>query len=349
MRARLWVAAAVLVVGAAISGFVGYTWWRLTEQPLPARSAGFTFTVVPGETLDAVAHRLARLEIIAHWWDLVLLARVRGEGAHIQAGEYRLAAGSTVAKLLDIMVKGRVLLRRFTIVPGTTFAEVLRSLETDPYLDHRLAGLDPRSVMRRLGHPGDRPEGRFFPNTYFFARGTSDAAILERAYSAMQQYLEAHWPERAAGLPLGTPYQALILASIVEKETGKPAERAQVAGVFVRRLERGMRLDADPTVIYGLGANYHIKLTRADMARDTPYNTYLHYGLPPTPICMPGAPAIQAVLHPAAGKALYFVAKGDGTHVFSDTLPEQEKMIEKYELNQGSGGGHGGSGTIHHP
>lgn len=186
--------------------------------------------------------------------------------------------------------------------------------------------------MARIGHAGQHAEGRFFPDTYHFPRGTTDVAFLERAYREMVQRLERAWAGRASDLPLKSPYQALILASIVEKETAQPAELPRVAGVFIRRLRRGMRLQTDPAVIYGLGPDFNGDLTRADLKRNTPYNTYLHKGLPPTPIAMPSAAALHAALHPAPGKALYFVAKGDGTHQFSDTFAEQQRAVLKYQI-----------------
>lgn len=349
-RTRLLAAAAAFALLCAAAGWAGYTAWRLLAAPLPPSAARMTFTVSPGESVDAIARRLAHAGVLTHAWDLALLARVRGEAGRVQAGEYRVAAGMSVADLLAMLVQGRVLMHPFTIVPGTTFAEMRSALASDPQFRNDLKGLASAAVMRLLGHPGESPAGRFFPNTYFFPRGTPDSAVLARAYSAMQRILDAQWTRRATNLPLHKPYQALILASIIEKETAVADERVKIAGVFVRRLRRGMHLDADPTVIYGLGAAYHGKLTRADLHKETPYNTYLHRGLPPTPICMPGLAAIAAALHPAPGSALYFVAKGDGTHVFSDTLAEQQKMIQKYELDRKGGSGKdGGQGTVHHP
>lgn len=350
LRRRRTLATASAILALCFAGWAGYTSWRLFVAPLPAAATGTTFTVSRGESVDDVARHLARKGVLAHGWDLWLLARLRGDARRVQAGEYRVAAGMTVSGLLAMLVQGAVVMHPFTIVPGETFEEVRASLTANPVFDDDLGRRTPAAVMGLLGHPGQSPEGRLFPNTYFFPRDTADSAVLARAYGAMQRALGMQWARRATGLPFDQPYQALILASVIEKETAVPGERAKIAGVFVRRLRRGMHLDADPTVIYGLGAAYHGKLTRADLRRDTPYNTYLHRGLPPTPICMPGLAAIEAALHPASGKALYFVAKGDGTHVFSDTLAEQRKMIEKYELNAKGGNGHSkGQGTVHHP
>lgn len=326
--------ALALILAAVIAGWCGYTWQRLNHARLPAASAGTVFTVEKGESLAALSHDLAERGVLVHGWDLQLLARLRGESGRIQTGEYRVPADITAAGLLETMVKGGVVMHAFTIVPGETFASVLASLDSTPIFEHDLKGLDAAAVMVRLGHHGEHPEGRFFPQTYDFPRGTPASKALARAYVAMRRHLSAAWKNRAPDLVPETPYQALIVASIVEKETAVPAERPRIAGVFERRLKRGMALDADPTVIYGLGDAYHDKLTRKDMRQDTPYNTYLHRGLPPTPICMPGKAAIEAALHPTPGTALYFVAKGDGTHVFSDTLAEQERMIRKYQLHR---------------
>jgi len=340
--ARRAFAVLALAAAAGAGAWVGYTGWRITSASLPAAAGGTTFDVKPGESLSRVAHKLARRGVLEHAWDLTVLARLRGEGRHVQAGEYRVAPGASVSDVLAMLVGGAVVMHRFTIVPGETFHELRAKLAADPVFHDDLEGLDGSAVMRKLGHADESPEGRFLPDTYAFPRGTRNSAVLARAYASMQHFLSGAWQDRATGLPFHQPRKAVILASIVEKETAVPDERARIAGVFVRRLERGMYLDADPTVIYGLGPTFDGNLTRADLHRATPYNTYVHRGLPPTPICMPGRAAIEAALHPAPGKALYFVARGDGTHVFSDTLAEQEKMIRKYQLHEPAGNGNGG-------
>lgn len=334
-RRRLILGAAILVA-IAIAG-VSYTAWRLTRVPLPAAANGVVFTVKRGESVERLAHRLATRGILMHAWELEVLARVLGDSGRVRAGEYRIEASMSVAGLLDKLVAGQVLMHSFTIVPGTTFHIVRARLEGDGAFRDNIKGLDPARIARLIGHPGISLEGRLLPNTYDFPRGTLATTILERAWTAMQQTLQRLWAQRAAGLPYTSSSQALIVASIVEKETARSSERPRIAGVFVRRLQRGMYLDADPTVIYGLGPTFNGIITRADLHRATPYNTYVHRGLPPTPICMPGVAAIRAALHPMPGKALYFVAKGDGSHVFSDTLAEQQKMIRKYQLHQESG------------
>jgi len=341
-RTRRFLFVLALAAAAAGGGWVGYTAWRLTRAPLPPTAAGATFDVRPGDNLSQIAHRLARRGVLEHPWDLTVLARVRGEGRNIQAGEYRVAPGMTVSGLLAMLVNGRVVMHSFTIVPGETFRTIRTKLAADPAFHDDLGDESAAQVMRTLGHDGVAAEGRFLPDTYSFPRGTDDSTVLERSYAAMTTFLAGAWKRRATDLPFHKPEQALIVASIIEKETAVPSERARIAGVFVRRLKRGMYLDADPTVIYGLGPGFNGHLTRADLRRPTPYNTYVHRGLPPTPICMPGRASIRAALHPDKGKALYFVARGDGTHVFSDTLAEQEKMIRKYQLHEPAGGGHGG-------
>ena len=336
-RFLIWTFLLALLAATAAAGYVA---WRITVAPLPAGATGVTFVVKHGDSVKRVAHRLQARGAIRHAWELSLLARLRGEGGNVRAGEYQIPSGLSVAGLLDMLVSGRVVMHSFTIVPGTTFHEIRSQLEADPAFEDDIKGLGSAQIMKLIGHGGEAAEGRFLPNTYDFPKGTKDSVVLARAYDAMHKELAALWPQRAVGLPYKTPEQALIIASIVEKETALAEERARIAGVFVRRLQKGMRLAADPTVIYGLGSRYNGDITRHDLHFDTPYNTYLHRGFPPTPICMPSLASIRAALHPEPGKSLYFVAKGDGSHVFSDTLAEQEKMIEKYQLHKGGGGGH---------
>ena len=328
-----------IVIGVAIMlGVLGYAWVMIDYRaflgtPLKVGKQGVNYTLAPGTPLTRLADDLARRGVIKHPLYLILLARMRGDAQEIKAGEYHLAPGTTPGQLLNQLVAGKVMQYSLTLVDGWTFRQVMESVNRDPILVHTLRGLDDAAIMTRIGHPGENPEGRFYPDTYYFPRGTTDTAFLKRAHGRMQRFLAREWTHRAQGLPLKTPYDALILASIVEKETAVPAERYKIAGVFVRRLDIGMRLQTDPTVIYGLGKSYDGKLHARDLRRDTPYNTYLHAGLPPTPICMPSGQAIDAALHPAAGKALYFVARGNGTHQFSDTLAQHDKAIIKYLLH----------------
>lgn len=306
--------------------------WRWYFNPVVGGTHAVDVDVMPGAPLRQVALDLHQQGTLPQPLDLVWLARLRGDTHAIRAGEYLVSPGTTVAGLLDLLKSGKVVLHALTLVDGWTFAQVMQAVADDPALRHTLAGQGPAAVMAALGHPGESPEGRFYPDTYQFPKGTSDVAFLQRAYRDMQTHLENAWQKRAPDLPYGSPYQALILASIVQKETAQPAERAEIAGVFVRRLQKGMRLQSDPTVIYGLGSAYTGKITYKDLRTDTPYNTYTRNGLPPTAICMPSLASIEAALHPAAGTALYFVARGDGTHQFSATLAEQNAAVQKYQI-----------------
>jgi UPF0755 protein len=264
-------------------------------------------------------------------WYWRLLAEQMHVAGKLHAGEYALTPGITPRQLLADMAAGKVLQRNFTIVDGWTFAELRRALAQADVLQHDTSGLDDAAIMQRIGAGGEVPEGRFLPETYAYVKGDSELDILRRAHAAMERTLAALWAGRAPDLPLATPYEALILASIVEKETGRADERAKIAGVFVRRLEDHMLLQTEPSVIYGMGARYDGNIRRSDLVADTPYNTYTRPGLPPTPIALPGRPAIEAALHPAPGDALYFVARGDGSHVFSSTLAEHSRNVDCYQ------------------
>jgi UPF0755 protein len=261
---------------------------------------------------------------------LRLYARLAGLAERVKAGEYLLEPGLTARGLVDELVAGRVLLHAVTFVEGWSFPQVLDALAAHPAVAHTLESSTPQQVMERLGHPGADPEGRFFPDTYLFERGTRDVEILARAHATMSEQLASAWAARAPGLPFDDAYAALTLASIVERETGMDSERARIAGVFVKRLRLGMRLQSDPTVIYGLGADFDGDLRARDLESDTAYNTYTRTGLPPTPIAMPGAASLRAAVQPEEGEALYFVATGDGGHHFSATLAEHERAVARY-------------------
>lgn len=254
------------------------------------------------------------------------------ETMHI--GEYRLQPGMSLHDFLGKLERGEVLQRSLTLVEGWNIRELRRRLNSADGLRHETAGLSARALMDALERPERHPEGWFAPDTYFYVRGDSDLDLLRRALMRQEQLLEDAWRDRAADLPYEEPYEALIMASIVEKETAVAHERDEIAGVFVERLRRGMRLQTDPTVIYGMGESYTGNITRADLQRDTPYNTYRRPGLPPTPIAMPGAAAIRAALNPADTEALYFVARGDGTHHFSATHEEHQKAVREYQLRR---------------
>lgn len=261
---------------------------------------------------------------------LELWLRYREQTA-IQRGEYRLQPTETAVEAVQRMVAGEKVLRSVSFIEGWTFRQIRAALARQEHLNQTLEGLDDAQVIERLGLEIDHPEGWFFPDTYLFEGGRDDAEILRRAHEKMRAELDRAWARRADGRVVDTPYQALILASIVEKETGAASERAQIAGVFSRRLARGMRLQTDPTVIYGLGEAYDGNLTRADLRGDTPYNTYTRSGLPPTPIASPGRGALEAAVDPGDGSALFFVARGDGTHVFSDTYEEHRAAVRQYQ------------------
>lgn len=335
MRLRLILLLLLLVVatlGAASWATLEYR--RFVETPLALPDEGALFTVAPGATVRAVGHDLQRKGYLSNALYLRLLARWSGQASKIQAGEYFLSRGTRPPDLLDQMVAGQVTAYSLTLIEGWTFRQVLEAIGTQDALIQTLQGLSETEIMTRLGHPEQHPEGRFLPETYQFPRGTSDREFLRRAYKGMEQALSEAWAGRAKDLPLASPEQALILASIVEKETGLASERPRIAGVFTRRLKRGMKLQTDPTVIYGLGEAFDGDLRYRDLVTDTPYNTYTRKGLPPTPICMPGRAAIQAALHPADGKALYFVARGNGSHEFSATLEQHNRAVRQYQLKQ---------------
>jgi len=333
MRSPLHTAGLALLLAAASFGGGAYIYWRWCVEPLPI-SQPADVEIAPGESLHQVAELFAAKGMLPHAWDLVIYARLHEASAGLRAGEYRVEPGTTVAGLLALLRSGKVVLHGLTIVEGWNLEETLAAVEGDPDLKHTLAGLKGKALAQQLGIDAPSAEGMLLPDTYQFPKGTSDAAFLKRAVLAGQQELDAAWKTRADGLPYKTPYEALIMASIVEKETAQPTERGLIAGVFVRRLQKGMKLQTDPAVIYGLGDAYDGDITYKDLRTDTPYNTYTRYGLTPTPICMPSRAALQAALHPTPGKALYFVAKGDGTHEFSDTLVEQNAAVQKYQIKR---------------
>lgn len=325
---RLALLAGLLLCASALGG---YLYWHWNREPLPIAQT-VDVEITPGESLRQVAREFADKGVLAHAWDLSLFARLQAAAGGLRAGEYRIEPGTTVAGLLTLLRSGKVVMHQLTLVEGWTFRQALATIEQAPDLEHSLAGLDDRQVLQRLQIDAASPEGLFMPDTYEFPRGTSDVAFLRRAHEAAVQALDAAWKARADKLPYRTAQDALIMASIVEKETGREDERDKIAGVFVRRLQKGMKLQSDPTVIYGLGPTYDGDITLKDLRTDTPYNSYTRHGLPPTPICLPGRAALEAAVHPAPGDALYFVARGDGTHVFSATLEQQNAAVAKYQL-----------------
>jgi UPF0755 protein len=323
-----FVARIVALLSLAAIGVVAASWWWLA-QPLSLPSSPFVFDVKSGASLKVVARELVADKVLASEWPLVALARVRGVDRAIKAGNYEIAEGVTLPGLLDRLTSGDVTQASLTIVEGSTFGELKAELAADPAI---VAGTrSDAELMEKLGAAGMTPEGWFFPDTYYFAAGSTDTAVLARAHRLMRERLDAAWARRAPDLPLKDPYEALILASIVEKETGRPADRPLVASVFVNRLKAGMRLQTDPTVIYGLGSRFDGNLHKRDLETDSPYNTYLRDGLPPTPIALPGQASLDAVTNPPTTPYLYFVARGDGSSEFSANLVDHNRAVAKFQ------------------
>lgn len=327
----------LFVVTALLAGALGY--WAVSrylgfaDAPLAGLQAGDSVQVERGDSFATVLDKLRDAGVPggqAVEWQL--LARQLGVAGKLQVGEYALDPGTTPRQLLLRMREGKVISHRFTIVEGWNLRELRAALAKAQPLEHETAQLDDAALMKALGQPGLHPEGRFLPETYVYTRGDSDLDVLARARAAMDKALDAAWESRVPDLPLRSKEEALALASIVEKETGVAEERPQIAGVFVRRLKLGMKLQTDPTVIYGMGERYAGNIRRTDLIADTPYNTYTRTGLPPTPIAMPGVAALQAATHPAPGDALYFVAVGDGSgrHVFTRSLAEHQAAVRAY-------------------
>ncbi len=318
--------ALALVAGALVGGAA---WWL--AKPLALPTSPYSFDVKPGATLRSVARDLAAARVIATEWPLVALSRWRGVDRTIKAGNYEIAAGITLPGLLDRLTQGDVTQFALTIVEGTTFAELKAALDADPQIARAGSALGDADLMAKIGAPGMPAEGWFFPDTYFFAAGSTDVSLLARAHRLMRSRLDAAWANRVPDLPLKDPYEALILASIVEKETARPGDRPLIASVLVNRLRLGMRLQADPTVIYGLGRNFDGNLRKRDLETDTRYNTYLREGLPPTPIALPGQASLEAATSPPRTGYLYFVSRGDGTSVFSESLADHNRAVAKFQ------------------
>ncbi len=304
-------------------------WWA--NAPIALREATVDFRITPKSSLRSAAAQMQEAGVGINADLLALLARWQGGATGIKAGSYSVKQGITPNQLLTKLVRGEVTQGEALLVEGWTFRQWRARLDQHPDLKHETLGLSEAEIANRLGIDGGKLEGWLLPDTYLFDKQSSDIELLARAHRAMKNKLDLAWNERAPGLPYKTPYEALIMASIVEKETGRSDDRAQVAGVFVNRLRKGMLLQTDPTVIYGLGETFDGNLRKRDLQTDTPYNTYARSGLPPTPIAMPGLASIQAALHPAANDMLYFVARGDGSSHFSRTLDEHNKAVSKYQ------------------
>ncbi len=322
-----------VLVAALTLGLIAWKLYAALDQPLQLDEAQ-TLEVESGDTPSGLFQRLEGEGKLNDSFWLRLYWRLNLSGQTLHSGEYQLRPEMTVRDMIGLWQRGEVVQHTLTIVEGWNFRQVRAALEMLPTIQQTLGGLSDAEIMGRLGQAGLHPEGRFFPDTYRFTRGVTDLELLQRAYSRLEAVLAEEWEQRSEGLPYQDAYQALIMASIIEKETGVPSERGEIAGVFVRRLERGMLLQTDPTVIYGMGERYRGRITRNDLRRPTPYNTYTNGGLPPTPIAMVGREAIHAALHPAEGKSLYFVARGDGSHVFSDSLDEHNRAVREYQLKR---------------
>ena len=316
----------VLLLLAVVGGAV---WWL--DNPLSIDKAPVDLAIEPGANARGVAQLVAQSgvdvvpELLYAWF------RLSGQDRQIKAGSYEVEAGATPRSLLRKLVRGEESLRSVTLVEGWNFRQVRAALAAAPQLQATSAALSEAALMDKMGRPGVAAEGRFFPDTYSYAKGSSDLQVLARSMRAMDKHLLAAWQSRAADLPLKTPEQALVLASIVEKETGRLSDQPLIAGVFVNRLRQGMLLQTDPTVIYGMGEKFDGNLRKKDLLTDTPWNTYTRAGLPPTPIAMPGKHALRAAVTPAQSDALYFVARGDGTSQFSRSLDEHNQAVDKYQ------------------
>lgn len=337
-RLLLWLFLLLALAAAGLAWWLWQDYQRFAETPLDFGSQELLLLIERGDSFRNVLKRLRSLGITAghdlYWEALAFDLEVT---SRLKVGEYSVNHGTTPTRLLRKLEQGLVVQHRFTLVEGWSFAQVREALAAETALTHSLEGLGADEVMARLGEPGMHPEGLFLPETYLYTRGVEDTALLRRAREAMRRTLDEVWATRQEGLPISTPYEALILASLIEKETGVPHERDEIAGVFVRRMRLGMRLQTDPTIIYGMGASYTGRIRRVDLQTDTPYNTYTRDGLTPTPIAMPGRAALQAAVNPKSGDTLYFVSKGDGSHYFSRNLAEHNRAVNRYIRGRGNG------------
>ena len=323
----------LLLFGSLATAGAAWFYYNWLNTPLQLDERAFILNIPANSNLIQVSSELGLSGYLRYPRLLVLHARLT-DSEHIQAGEYSLQQGDTPAKLLQLLTSGEVVQHRVSLIEGWTSAEMLQQLQGDPRLQNDLQNAIADQLPQLLNLDVEHHEGWFYPDTYQFVRGERLSSLLRRAHQRMQDVLAEEWLARGFGVPYESPYEALIMASIVEKETGVPYERGAIAGVFVRRLQQGMRLQTDPTVIYGLGDRYDGNITRAHLREATPWNTYVIRGLPPTPIANPGRAAIHAALNPEPGSALFFVARGDGSHVFSDTLEQHEAAVRQFQIEQ---------------
>jgi UPF0755 protein len=316
----------VIVSVAAVGGF---SWWA--KKPIITSEPVIDFAVLPGSGASGAAQQMVKAGVPINPYLFAMLARVSGKSGKIKAGSYELKPNTTPRALLTQLVRGEFAQEAVTIIEGWTFRQMRQTLAAAPNLKHDTAQLSDKELLAKIAPDYKSPEGLFFPDTYLFAKGSSELDIFKQAHKAMMERLRAAWEKRSPNLPYANPYEALIMASIVEKETGQKSERPMIAGVFVNRLRTGMLLQTDPTVIYGMGEKYEGKIRKKDLETDTPYNTYVRAGLPPTPIALPGVQSLEAALAPARTEALYFVSRGDGTSKFSDNLTEHNKAVNQYQ------------------
>jgi UPF0755 protein len=319
----------LLSVSLVFIGVVGMSLYA--NRPLSLPSTPFEFELKQGGNLTSMARELRQAGLLENDWVFVWMVRLLGKSSQIKAGYYAFQKPVTPLELLEIFHKGEVIQRKVSIIEGWSFKQFREVLNTHPDLKHVTMDWSDIEILKKIGATETHPEGIFFPDTYRFAVGSRDITIFKHAYQTMQQRLDVAWAKRESDLPIQTPYQALILASIVEKETGATSDRSMIAGVFVNRLRRGMLMQTDPTVIYGMGEKFDGNLRRRDLVADTIYNTYTRKGLPPTPIALPSMASLQATLHPAKTKALYFVARGDGSSQFSNNLIKHNRAVKKYQ------------------
>jgi UPF0755 protein len=326
---------ALVLLFSFVTAFLIYLdYQKFLQTPLNIERE-IIFTVDSGMSFSSLNKKLKAENLITENRYLDLFARLSNRANKIKSGEYNLVPGILPDDLLNIFVSGKTVQYSMTIVEGWQIHEMLEAIKLNTVLDKKLSSHNPDNLMNELGYSEPVAEGLFFPDTYHFPRATTDIEFLQRSYQRLQQVLKQEWQDRAPNLPYKTPYEALIMASIVEKETGLASERATIAGVFVRRLNKNMKLQTDPTVIYAMGRQFNGNIRKKDLSIDSPYNTYRYKGLPPTPISLVGREAIYAALHPEDGKALYFVAKGDGSHYFSENLAEHNRAVVKYQLKKG--------------
>ncbi|AOY90661.1 aminodeoxychorismate lyase [Cupriavidus sp. USMAA2-4] len=326
-RVLVRLAAACVVFALAATG--AFAWWA--RHPLPLSGSPLEVIIQPNSSVASVGRQIARGGVGMDPRLFLLLARLTGKGGELKAGGYTFEQGATPLSVLEKIARGDVTHYVVTVIEGWEFRKMRAAIDASPALKHDTRGMSDADLMRAIGAPESAPEGLFFPDTYLFTRGSSDLELYKHAYRAMQRRLADAWAARASGLPYKSPYDALIMASIVEKETGQAADRSMIAAVFINRLRKNMLLQTDPTVIYGLGERFDGNLRKRDLQADTPYNTYTRSGLPPTPIALPSLASLAAAMTPAQSDALYFVARGDGSSQFSNSLPEHNRAVDQYQ------------------